>query len=254
MNEEKIAELKAQREALFTQLKALRDADEKAFGAWLRDNAITTMKPVVRPIGGRYDWGYEVEALDPKTGYGLFATDVRVRYEVFLWGDKPAKITFNTGSSGSFGMDDAGQVFKYKLLTALMERASELEEMAKAFSAKHDPVMKEYCEVDAEIRDLERTNQQAEYEAKRDEVIAGLAPGSWLVNAEATTACLVTKITKKMVYFKRYSFTWTWSDTEHKTWVNGDTGRSHAWTKNYFAHLLIEQGWQVKDKPQGVNP
>lgn len=249
MEETKIAELREQSSALCAMLKELGDAELQAFRAWVQ--TLTTTPVYVR--SSNYDWGFEVSMLDPEKGYGKFATDVDVRWD-YDYFEKTSKLTFNTGSSGSFGTDNEGQVFKYKMMATLLDHAEELEAMAKAFSAKYQPLREKHWEIRRQIEKWESDKKQAEEDAKRAEVLATVAPGAWFVNPDETLAYLVVKKTAKMVFYKWYSLRSSWCEPEKKDWVNMDGWKNETNAHDAFANLLIRDGFQLGERPEGVNP
>lgn len=249
MNEIKIAELREQAQKLHEQMKAIAEAETESFKTWVQ--TLTTTPIFVRQSS--YDWGFEVCMKDPEGEYGKFATDVDVRWEDDHWG-KPARLKFNTGASGSFGTDNEGQVFKYRMMATLIDHAEELEEMAKAFSAKYQPLRDKHWEIRRQIEKWESDKKQAEEDAKRAEVLATVAPGAWFADPDGKRAYLIVKKTAKMVFFKFYRLRESWNFDGTKFWKNEDGWRNETLTHDDFANLIIREKYQLGERPEGVNP
>lgn len=247
MEEIEIAELREKATALQQMLKEVVDAEIAAVKAFVQT---LTSEPVY--VRHSYnEWGFDIAMLDPKTGYGMFATEISVCYEGNYGRNR---ITFNTGCCGSFGMDNEGQVFKYRMMAALIDHADELEAMAKAFNTKYQPLREKHWEIQRAIERWESNKEAAERDAKRAEVLSNVAPGAWFEDPKGDRAYLVIKKTEKMVFFKYYQNRISWADNGLKFWRNEDGWKNETNTHTGFADKIILNGWQLATRPEGVNP
>lgn len=258
MNEEKIAELTEKAKKLQGQLLAIAEAEVAKFTTFAQ--GLTTEKIYVR-WNAWSGWGFEVGLLNEKTGYSVFGTEIDVRADStcarVLDNGEPTRVTLNTGSSGSFGQEDAGQVFKYSLMAKFIENFGVLNEMLADYLNRTRQLNKEHEETRYEAERLIRENERAEEEAKIAEALAMLKDGSWVSNGKF--AYQVVRITEKMVFYKYWWFSTPWDFATNKPSDKGEWRRDTPSYKNAtlykkdLLNLVASGGYTIGEVPEGVN-